>query len=240
MRHLLRRAGQPGGTREIREHTVRVRAPLADNAIIDVRSRNEVSGQRVLRFGSIGGLDVVGLKFHFSGRRLLVGSTHGLGLPFTPPVLVLNKKRDVAEAVGKAIRAYQRDERYAERLRLLRETLQIGARQEPGFMPDALLLFNNITISRLDTAIDFGYAPGGYSYTITALGADYPVFVEGQDCKFINIRNSCFIAIRKSDIFVRDWHPEGRIFADGGRVYMPPIAAQLQDMPGKAAPPAHP
>lgn len=213
---------KPKSYREIKDtRRIRIRAPLADNVIIEVKACRDVSRDNPEDFGSIKGFDVTDLRFHFWGRRILVGSMHHLDLPLKPLIMPLTEKEGIERVVGLVIDRYQGMSQYRERLDRLKAKLRVNANGEATRMPHMLLLVNSITVSRLDTIIDFSFGKNGYSYNVTRLGVDPPHLVDSRDSKFVNISNCCFIRAQKSGIYLRDYDPAFRMFTEGDSLIMP-------------------
>lgn len=196
-----------------RSKIVRAKGPLVEAASIRVKARSDISAKHPEHFDSINTVDVFEARFNTMTGRMIVGSTHSLGLPFSSPVNVLYHPDEVRLVTREILHSFEGEQnnpaltpqqkkaiQREEKRKLMRIKRNLGISDETKDfpVPDLMLLFESCMISRIDSIIDFNF-DGGLSYRVTRLGTNTPNLVNDPDGSFLNFADAAFVKIGASD-----------------------------------------
>jgi len=146
---------------------------------------------------------------------MIVGSTHSLELPCSSRILVLSKPEEMRFVVGKILESLAKKrkspnsemnpemERFQaqkdrKKLAVLTKIFEMKSAEEEFKVPDVMVLFDSIMISRIDAIIDFSFGDG-FSYKVSRAGTNVPHLVKDPHGQFLNFGDTGFVKIEKSD-----------------------------------------
>jgi len=193
--------------------TVRAKEPLVEAASIRVKARLDVSSKHPERFDSINTIDVFEARLNIRGKRMIVGSTNCLGIPFSSPVNVLYHPDEIRFVTREILRSFEKKQKDSDltpeqkrrirqeaKKKLLKIKRKLGISDETRDfpVPDIMLLFESCMVSRIDSIIDFNF-DGGLSYKVTRLGTNTPHLVNDPDGSFLNFADAAFVKIGVSN-----------------------------------------